>query len=148
MRKNIYVDCRNEMKENELKPIRCGCGGGAQVVFPFGNTDMYLIECDECGICTSSYNTKSEAVTAWNTAMSGVVPQPCTTPNGAYTGGCTFTNTTDPNKDFHPVRDFMVGTERTAKVVEDLDLECEKCNQWLKRGWKFCPMCGCRLEWE
>lgn len=56
---------------DELKPVRCGCGGEANIVFPFMHTEMYLIECNECGICTSSYNTESEAITAWNRAMSG-----------------------------------------------------------------------------
>ena len=58
---------------DELKPVNCGCGGEAKIVNPFMHTDMYLIECDKCGICTSSYNTKVEAIVAWNRAMSGNV---------------------------------------------------------------------------
>ena len=51
------------------KPVNCGCGGEANVISPFMHTDIYLVECNECGICTSSYNTKAEAIEAWNRAM-------------------------------------------------------------------------------
>ena len=88
--------------------------------------------------------------------MSDVVLNPCTTPNGADTSDCIITNTTDPNKDFHPVRDFMVGTERTAKVERvsyeetltyDFDGQCE-CGKWVDALWQYCPSCGARLEWK
>ena len=56
---------------NELKPVpvRCGCGGEAEMFFPFTNNSVYMIECKKCGICTSAYETEAEAIQAWNTAM-------------------------------------------------------------------------------
>ena len=53
------------------KPCKCGCGGEAQVFFPFTKNSVYMIECKKCGICTSAYETETEAIEAWNTAMSG-----------------------------------------------------------------------------
>ena len=55
------------MNKKQLLP--CGCGGESKVIFPFTHTDVYLVECNECGICTSSYNTEVEAIEAWNRAM-------------------------------------------------------------------------------
>ena len=54
---------------DELKPVRCGCGGEAQMFFPFTNNSVYMIECKKCGICTSAYETEAEAIEAWNKAM-------------------------------------------------------------------------------
>ena len=54
---------------DELKPVRCGCGGKSQVFFPFTNNSVYMIECKKCGICTSAYETETEAIQAWNKAM-------------------------------------------------------------------------------
>ena len=53
----------------ELNPVNCGCGGKAQVFFPFANNSIYMIECKKCGICTSAYETETEAIQAWNKAM-------------------------------------------------------------------------------
>jgi len=86
LRESVFNDHPNELIESdfvsspwtkwkegkmrdEIKPVRCGCGGEANIVFPFMHTDIYLIECNNCGICTSSYNTEAEAITAWNRAM-------------------------------------------------------------------------------
>ena len=102
------------MKTEELKPVPCGCGGEAVVhEQEYGEYEVY---CPRCFITTDDYNTEAEAVTAWNRAMGGIVSYPCTNPNGVYTSDCTTTNTTDPSEDFHPIRDCMVGAERTAKV--------------------------------
>lgn len=60
-------------KTDELKPVRCGCGGEAAIrVYESmrlcKQTDYYL-QCKECGIATLFKNTEAEAVTAWNRAM-------------------------------------------------------------------------------
>lgn len=54
---------------DELKPVRCGCGGEAEVgeVHFWGR--CYTVQCSECGIETKPQNTEAEAVTAWNRAM-------------------------------------------------------------------------------
>ena len=58
---------------SELKPVNCGCGGEAfagEVRF-WGR--CYTVQCSECGIETKPHTTASEAVQAWNRAMSGNV---------------------------------------------------------------------------
>lgn len=131
---------------DELKPVKCGCGGPTKIDYICIETyshehdcqvvePVYRVFCKQCGISTPcAYPTEADAVTAWNRAMAGNV-YPCTTPNGVYTSGCAITNTSSPNADFHPVRDCMVGTERTPKV------------DWIN-GEPYCPMCGDRLELE
>ena len=54
---------------DELKPVRCGCGGEAEVgeVHFWGR--CYTVQCSECGIETKPQNTEAEAITAWNRAM-------------------------------------------------------------------------------
>lgn len=62
----------------ELKPVRCGCGGKAEVEENVvqGMTWMtrhYYVGCQKCHIETKYYDTEAEAIQAWNTAMSGNV---------------------------------------------------------------------------
>ena len=57
----------------ELKPVRCGCGG-EPIVGHIEKTnylpkDRWYIGCPKCEICTKIYNTESEAIQAWNKAM-------------------------------------------------------------------------------
>lgn len=51
----------------DLKPVRCGCGGEAVI----GYTDSCLcyVECQKCETETRIFRTEAEAVTAWNRAM-------------------------------------------------------------------------------
>ena len=57
----------------ELKPVRCGCGGEAVVrhIEKTSNLpkDRWYIGCPKCDICTGLYDTEAEAVQAWNKAM-------------------------------------------------------------------------------
>ena len=52
-----------------MKTVKCGCGGEASMCNGFEHRNIYSIECNKCGICTSDYETKAEAITAWNKAM-------------------------------------------------------------------------------
>ena len=52
---------------DELKPVRCGCGGEARIGKIYG--DAWTVECTECAIQSGCYDTEAEAVTAWNRAM-------------------------------------------------------------------------------
>lgn len=138
------------MKNNELTPIRCGCGGEAKIYKAY-EVKLFFVACKNCQVRTTDYDSATEAIEAWNKAMGGVVTYPSTTPNGVYTSGCTTTNTIDPNKDFHPVRDFMVKPERTAKVFQSIDeYRCPKCFYRFETTAipQYCPKCGARLEWE
>ena len=58
---------------NELEPVpvRCGCGGEAEV-YSMGNNKLmtYYIQCEDCGTKTSMFRTITEATRVWNKAMS------------------------------------------------------------------------------
>ena len=63
---------------DELKPVKCGCGGEAKVEWsngydPFTEKRIpklwYGVICKKCKIQTKSYYTEAEAITAWNRAM-------------------------------------------------------------------------------
>ena len=111
---------------DELKPVRCGCGGEALMSHGMSNgRNDCMIVCTGCGIATRYFDTEAEAIEAWNLAMSGVV---------------VAKNAT---------------TERTAKVetVEKPNVfKCAECGQYFhSTAWgspvAYCPRCGCRLEW-
>lgn len=54
----------------ELKPVRCGCGGEADAhMLSHRGIECYYIRCEECGTKTAVHTTLTEAVTAWNRAM-------------------------------------------------------------------------------
>lgn len=54
---------------DELKLVRCGCGGEAEVLEP-SYTHCYVVQCSKCGIRTPYMNSDEEAINAWNRAMS------------------------------------------------------------------------------
>ena len=54
----------------ELKPVRCGCGGEAML---YVDLKYFSIICKKCGIATRDFLSEAEAVEAWNRAMSGHV---------------------------------------------------------------------------
>ena len=116
----------------ELKPVRCGCGGKSysirQMMYETGRY-FWTVHCEKCAMRTAIYDTETEAVEAWNRAM-----------------GAT---------------DICVGdNERTAKVAKvDMPSEhnkvykCQHCGQYTHRtSWaspvQYCTNCGARLEWE
>lgn len=115
---------------DELKPVRCGCGGEAKVIKHeyFECSPTYGVTCYKCGTATNQgFDTEAEAIQAWNTAM----------------GGNHF-------------RDLTKMMERTAKVevVEKPNVfKCSECGQYMHQvSWcspvKYCSRCGARLEWK
>lgn len=56
---------------DELTPVRCGCGGEAELRAScfFTATDLYLVQCKRCGTATLLKDTEAEAIEAWNRAM-------------------------------------------------------------------------------
>ena len=52
---------------DEIKPVRCGCGGEAITQKAY-NGGWYVF-CENCKMCTGFTNTEAEAITAWNRAM-------------------------------------------------------------------------------
>ena len=118
------------MNENELKPVKCGCGGEAEIDWVLEPSNCYMADvfCNRCGTNTIPFwSTEKDkaidyAVTTWNTAM-----------------GATDTNVGDK--------------ERTAKVEcretkMGFTYRCCNCDNHIDNSCvKYCPQCGARLEW-
>ena len=123
----------------ELKPVNCGCGGEANIVFPFMHTEMYLIECNECGICTSSYNSEAEAITAWNRAMGA---KDNNVPNKGFWKPVYASEATgfDPSlAGCDPVFNHVCSICGQEALVDDVGEEYLSC---------FCPHCGADMRHE
>jgi hypothetical protein len=57
---------------DELKPVRCGCGGEAKVISYLSREYCkmaYYVRCVECGTETDDLHSEAEAVQAWNRAI-------------------------------------------------------------------------------
>lgn len=131
---------------NELKPVRCGCGGEANV-FGYdalsGDHDFY-VNCTKCGICTPSKPTKAEAIEAWNRAMGTNTRKLLE----VLVHDATDTNVGD--KDIEIIRiPIPVDTNSERNKV----WSCPVCGQYMHRtSWgrdnHYCPSCGARMEWK
>ena len=111
---------------DELKPVRCCCGGEA-FVRSYANTIHmtedgfdHTVYCSKCNIETQMYDTEAEAITAWNRAM-----------------GAT---------------DMNVGDKETV-IIEPFTTDMNhvgycKCGYLVNAEWKYCPNCGAKLEWK
>ena len=110
----------------ESKPVRCGCGGEAKIIHGDYRTSVY---CTNCGIQTCYYATETEAVTAWNGAMSGVAE----------------TATTE--------RTAKVVKIELSRNPRNLVYKCKNCGQYTHRtAWsrpvQYCNSCGAKLDWS
>lgn len=52
---------------DELKPVRCGCGGEAESALSFAYE--YYVMCHKCGTRSDYFLKEVEAIEAWNKAM-------------------------------------------------------------------------------
>ena len=111
---------------DKLEPVNCGCGGKGDIHF-IGNTYIgeyhefigkYFICCEECGIKTSIYNSKKEAIKMWNKAMSERTAK---------------------------VKLQDICWEDTRRYKEGM---CVSCGRSVYDHVKYCDECGCRLEWD
>ena len=102
----------------ELKPVRCGCGGEAKTIQAF-NKGWYVY-CPKCIMCGSFYSTEAEAITAWNRAM-----------------GATDMNVGD--KETVIIEPFTTDMNHVGYC---------KCGYLVNAEWKYCPNCGAKLEWS
>ena len=109
----------------KLKPVNYGCGGEAKTYKSPINRKV-LLQCSSCGIETKFFNTEAEVIQAWNTAM-----------------GAKDINV--PNKF---ATDINVGNKTTKFKQDGEFLRCGKCNHIVDSGYKYCPNCGCRLEFK
>ena len=67
-------DIREAIKALEQPPVEterkiCGCGGWPDVISPNNSISLYLVQCDKCHMETDCYDTKQEAIDAWNRAL-------------------------------------------------------------------------------
>ena len=122
----------------DLKPVRCGCGGEAVKVQHelFDRVFKWRIHCMKCGIETRMYNTEAEAITAWNRAMSGNVQkcaEMCRNVQKCAEDACCSERTTKP--------------ECWNGYSEKGWYKCA-CGKGVYQGQNYCSGCGARLEWE
>ena len=52
---------------NNLKPVRCGCCGKADIGFV--KAHQWFCYCTDCGVRTPLCRTRAEAIKVWNKAM-------------------------------------------------------------------------------
>lgn len=116
---------------DELKPVRCGCGGEAKIDKHtyYRALPTYGVRCHRCGQETRQfYMTEAEAVTAWNKAMS----------------------TKDINVPTKFATDTNVG-DKEMVIIEPLVITyggyC-KCGNLVNTDCQYCPKCGAKLVWK
>ena len=112
---------RCKMTDN-MKPVRCGCGGEAVIKCLPKDSKPYLIYCDKCFTASWCYPTETEAIMAWNRAMSERSAK-------GIEHDASITDT-DGNKYF-----------RTEYL-------CGACKKKVLGGDEYCSHCGCRLDWN
>ena len=145
---------------DELKPVRCGCGGEPYLKYDDG---AYSVMCTKCGIETKGYcdhfdnfrSAKEYATKAWNRAM-GV--------DRKLDEWCTDCKEYDHKKHCCPRWNRVIKNvvdevrekydERVAKVEYretkmGFTYRCCNCDNRIDNSCvKYCPHCGARLEWE
>ena len=109
----------------KLKPVQCGCGGKAVAIGDADN-NIYFVKCDKCWISTDLFHSKTEAIEAWNRAMSGTM--------------------------YDCAKDARCN-ERTAKATRNpqaffYHCECGYALCCEKNDMNYCPNCGVRLDWS
>ena len=131
----------------ELKPVRCGCGGEAEIDWVLEPSNCYManVYCNKCGTKTIPFwSTEKDkaidyAVTTWNRAM----------------GADQFREVTKKIERIENVQECAENArcnERTAKAEWSEVDGCHLCGEC---GFAVCPNCdvycagcGARLEWE
>ena len=137
------------------KPVNCGCGGEAQTGKSYSG--FYGVECINCGIQSGYYDTEAEAVQAWDRAM-GV------TEMSDLISREKLISTIRPMVGMWEDETFWINYERVVSIIESVEPEertakvemllCGNCHESnifdvvTRQHYKYCPSCGCRLEWE
>ena len=115
---------------DELKAVRCGCGGEAVAIGDADN-NIYFVKCDKCWISTDLFHSEAEAVEVWNKAM-----------------GAKDTNVLCKERTAKVKSKNYYGT--TTNTVGDFTCigKCENCDCEVNEHYAYCPYCGARLEWK
>ena len=61
-------------KTNQIKSIRCGCGGEAKLLFDKENG--FYVRCDKCFLGTHFYPTERDAIEAFVSKWDGRISSP------------------------------------------------------------------------
>ena len=137
---NYCPKCGEKLKNNnELKPVRCRCGGKASVLIGVRKRYTYfIVQCWKCGIKVER-KLKDEAIKVWNRVMDET----------DINVGCKF------------AKDINVPSKEQTANVEKVDMhsehnkvyKCLNCGQYTHRtAWSspvnYCTNCGFRLEWN
>ena len=114
----------------ELKPVKCGCGGEASA---YAVPPYRYIKCSECGIETGRYYTFAEAITAWNKAIGKDMNVP---------------SKAEPEERTAKVEEVDVSRNPNNNVYR-----CLNCGLYMHRtAWgrdvKYCANCGAKLDWS
>ena len=131
---------------DELKPVRCGCGGEANVISGV-NIPRSLVICKKCGIGTMTYDTEAEAVEAWNKAMSGSAEEKLK----AFWDGMSAekkAESAEPEERKAKVLKHDVNFRVMGYPQEISEMLCGECHGKVLDGDTYCSHCGARLEWE
>lgn len=115
-----------------LKPVNCGCGGEAvanDYIDRYENKTEYFVHCVKCGICSADYNTESEAVTAWNRAMSGSAEKSSVVERTAKVEEDEWTEHKMLARDY-------------GKIYYQHDCCCDL----YESPYQFCPYCGKKMK--
>lgn len=112
-----------------MEPVICGCGGKTKISFTIRNyekevSSSYYLSCEKCGIMISG-DSAEEAIEKWNLAMSG---------NRVRLHNVVFAEDKPKVAPFH---------DKNPKRWR-----CGNCASSVKKVWKYCQCCGCRIDWK
>ena len=108
---------------DEMKPVRCGCGGEAQIraYCTLSGESAVYVSCSKCDISTQSFLIADEAIKAWNRAM---VARTAKVESRKWQKDLTL----------------IGGGSWSGK--------CQGCGRWVKSNeCTYCPNCGAKLDW-
>ena len=74
----------------ELKPVRCGCGGEAEVL-KFNNK-TWIVMCNKCRTSSENYTSRDKAIVAWNRAIGATNLQIVVKKISEFCGNCPKNN--------------------------------------------------------
>ena len=114
---------------DELKPVKCGCGGEAIIGLNEwedrkGNYhENSFVYCADCSVSTMGFLTEAEAIKTWNTTMGANRVQ------------------FEAVERMAKVTDY---TENVCGIEAEGGGKCE-CGNWVYDELPYCPHCGIRL---
>ena len=115
-----------------MEPVICGCGGKPECTFTTtisGDKEdkRYYVTCKNCLVIASG-GTEEEAIEKWNRAMSGN--------QGVRLHKVVFAEDEIPK--VAPIQDYK----------NPKRWRCGNCASSVKKVWKYCQCCGCRIDWK